>query len=77
QAGAFYSNPPPPQPLFSSNFLFSKEFSDQAAPEEVRIIGLQNSPSTAFCRSRRIYMPSGYFQPIQACMIQPSTPMAA
>ncbi|MEK1907225.1 MAG: hypothetical protein AAAB13_15720, partial [Pseudomonas sp.] len=48
QPGAFYSNPPPEQPLFSSNSLFIKEFSDQAAPEEVRIIGLQNFPSTPY-----------------------------
>ncbi|MBV7564952.1 hypothetical protein KW827_20580, partial [Pseudomonas sp. sia0905] len=38
-AGAFYSNSPPVQPLFSYNPLIYKEFSDQAAPEVVRIIG--------------------------------------
>src|SRR5690606_22770240 len=51
QPGAFYSNPPPPQPLFSSNSLFNKEFSDPDAPEEVRIIGPQISSSTTFCHS--------------------------
>ncbi|MFB4371893.1 hypothetical protein RAC66_22925, partial [Pseudomonas sp. LR_1] len=38
-AGAFYSNSPSVQLLFSSNSLIYKEFSDQAAPEVVRIIG--------------------------------------
>jgi hypothetical protein len=42
QPGAFYSNSPSGQPLFSSNSLIFKEFSERAAPEEVRIIGGQN-----------------------------------
>ncbi|UUD64499.1 hypothetical protein D16iCDA_01970 [Pseudomonas seleniipraecipitans] len=38
------------QPLFSSNFLFYKEFSDQATPEVVRIIGRQIPRSTVYFR---------------------------
>ncbi|MDQ7986205.1 hypothetical protein QYS36_14785, partial [Pseudomonas sp. G34] len=47
-AGAFYSNSPSVQPLFSSNSLIYKEFSDQAAPEVVRIIGRHNFWSTVY-----------------------------
>ncbi|MFB4369143.1 hypothetical protein RAC66_08985, partial [Pseudomonas sp. LR_1] len=47
-AGAFYSNSPPVQPLFSSNSLIYKKFSDQAAPEVVRIIGLHEIRSTVY-----------------------------
>jgi hypothetical protein len=36
------------QPLFSSNSLFTKEFSDQAAPEVVRIIGRHDFWSTVY-----------------------------
>ncbi|MGE8358356.1 MAG: hypothetical protein ACN6P4_00030, partial [Pseudomonas sp.] len=54
QPGAFYSNPPPVQPFISSNSLFHKEFSDQAAPEVVRIIGPQNSSSTNYCEKYQI-----------------------
>ncbi len=48
--GAFYSNPPPVQPLFSSKLLFYKGFSEAVTLEVVRIIGPQSAPSTANCR---------------------------
>src|SRR5690606_27531153 len=48
QPGAFYSNPPSGQPLFSFNPLIYKEFSERTAPEVVRIIGQTFIPSTAF-----------------------------
>jgi hypothetical protein len=41
QPGAFYSNSPSGQSLFSSNPLNFKEFSERTAPEVVRIIGDQ------------------------------------
>jgi hypothetical protein len=41
QSGAFYSNSPSGQSLFSSNSLNFKEFSERTAPEVVRIIGDQ------------------------------------
>jgi hypothetical protein len=41
QPGAFYLNPPSGQPLFSSNSLIFKEFSERTAPEVVRIIRTQ------------------------------------
>jgi hypothetical protein len=41
QPGAFYSNSPSGQALFSSNSLNFKEFSERTAPEVVRIIGDQ------------------------------------
>ncbi|MDQ7987532.1 hypothetical protein QYS36_21540, partial [Pseudomonas sp. G34] len=53
-AGAFYSNSPSVQPLFSSNSLIHKEFSDQAAPEVVRIIGRHSFWSTVYLRFIRI-----------------------
>jgi hypothetical protein len=49
QPGAFYSNSPSAQPLFSSNPLNFKEFSERTAPEVVRIVGAQFRTSTPFC----------------------------
>src|SRR5690606_38128550 len=54
QPGAFYSNPPSGQPLFSSNPLIFKEFSERTAPEVVRIIGQPFRPSTCFLQIAEI-----------------------
>ncbi|RRV64184.1 hypothetical protein EGI99_21090, partial [Stutzerimonas stutzeri] len=40
QRGAFYSNPPPMQPLYLANLLIYKRFCLRTAPEVVRIIGV-------------------------------------
>ncbi|TXH91807.1 MAG: hypothetical protein E6Q72_10130, partial [Pseudomonas sp.] len=53
--GAFYSNPPSGQPLFSFNPLISKEFSERTAPEVVRIIGQSLIPSTAFLNIHPVF----------------------